>query len=205
MPATTQRTMNLRALLKPLTWLMLALPFVAIQAHAAQVLDVHVDRNGPHFVIDMHITIDASPRAVFQALQDYSAMERYNPDLRAVRVEPTAVPDRVRLFTTIHACVLIFCKMMHQEQIMTARGSAQGGVLNAVFVAHAGDFKEGNAQWTVAACPTARARSCMDAEIELTPAFWVPPVIGPWVIRGMMEQEAERTSVGLERMASGGG
>ena len=197
--------MILRAFRKRLIWLMLALPCVVLQAHAAQVLDVHVDRDGPHFVIDMHIAIDAPPQAVFRALQDYSAMARYNPDLRAVRVERTSVPDRVRLFTSIHACVLIFCKMMHQEQIMTATAGAQGGVLNAVFVANAGDFKEGHGRWTVAVCSTGRSRSCLDAEIELTPAFWVPPVIGAWVIRGMMEQEAERTSVGLERMAGGPG
>jgi hypothetical protein len=33
------------------------------------------------------------------------------------------------------------------------------------------------------------------------PVFWVPPVIGPWLIRKKMYEEAQRSSLGLERVA----
>lgn len=178
----------------PLWVLLCSLP-----AHAAQVSSVHVAREGSQFLIDMHIAIDAPPTAVFRALQDYATMARYNPDLRSVRVEPDASPGRVRLFTNVHVCVLVFCKMMHQEQIMTATPSADGGALHAELVA--GDFKGGSGLWVVRPCPKAPAASCLDVRIVLVPAFWVPPVIGPWVIRRKMAEEARRTSAGLERTA----
>lgn len=180
-----------------------ALWWFAMQAHAAQVLDVHVTRDGERFVIGMHIGIDASPPAVFRALQDYPAMMRFNPDLRAVRVQPTGTAGGVRLFTTIHTCVLVFCKTMHQEEIMTALATTGGGVLEAELLPYGGDFKGGHARWTVAACAGARSMTCLDARIELLPAFWVPPVIGPWALRREMAQEAQRTSVGLEVVARG--
>ena len=179
----------------------LALSWFAIQAHAAQVLDVQVTRAGERFVIGMHIGIDASPPAVFRALQDYSAMMRYNPDLQAVRVQPTGIADRVRLFTAVHTCVLVFCKTMHQEQIMTAVANPDGGVLEAELLPHGGDFKAGRARWTVGTCPGDRRMTCVDARIELVPAFWVPPVIGPWVLRRKMAEEARRTGAGLELVA----
>ncbi len=178
-----------------------ALSWIAIQAHAAQVLGVRVRRTDGGFLIDMRIVIDAPPPAVFRALQDYSAMRRYNPDLRAVRIQSTRVPGRVRLFTTVHTCVLIFCKTMHQEEIMTAAAGADGGVLDAELVPRGGAFKAGDGRWSVKACSTVRSTSCLDARIELVPAFWVPPVIGPWVIRRKMVAEARRTSAGLELMA----
>jgi hypothetical protein len=181
------------------------LPLLAAQAQAARVSSVQVTRSGTRFVIGMRIAIDAPPPAVFRALQDYAEMARYNPDLRSVRVERTAVRDRVRLFTTIHACVLIFCKTMHQEQIMTATASADGGTLNAVLVPQGGDFKEGRGLWVVGPCRRARTQTCIDVRIELVPAFWVPPVIGPWVLRRKMDEEARRTGAGLERTARGGG
>ena len=177
-------------------WLLLC---VVTGAHAAQVSSVHVTRQESRFLINMHIAIDEPPAAVFRALQDYAAMARYNPDLRAVRVEKTASPDRVRLFTTVHTCVLIFCKTLHQEQIMTATASTGGGTLHADLVS--GDFKGGHGDWVVGPCPANRAVSCMDIRIELVPAFWVPPLIGPWVIRSKMEEEARLTSAGLERTA----
>jgi Polyketide cyclase / dehydrase and lipid transport len=181
----------------------LALAWVATQAHAAQVLGVQVTRAEGGFLIGMQIAIDAPAPAVFRALQDYSAMMRYNPDLRAVRVQSTGVPGRVRLFTTVHTCVLIFCKTMHQEQIMTAVAGADGGVLEAQLLPHGGAFKAGDGRWTVTACRSAPSTTCLDARIELVPAFWVPPVIGPWVLRRKMAEEASRTSTGLERMALG--
>lgn len=181
----------------------IALSWVAVRAHAAQVLDVQVTRAGERFLIGMHIAIDASPPQVFRALQDYSAMVRYNPDLRAVRVQSTGTPGRVRLFTTVHTCVLVFCKTMHQEQIMTAIDGADGGMLEAELLPRGGDFKAGSGRWVVGPCPTARPRTCLDARIELVPAFWVPPVIGPWVIRRKMADEARRTSIGLELVARG--
>src|SRR5215469_8846281 len=112
-------------------WLAIALSWLAMPAYAAQVLNVQVTRDGGRFLIGMHITIDAPPPAVFRALQDYPAMMRYNPDLRSVRIQATGVSGRVRLFTAIHTCVLVFCKTMHQEQLMTAVAGADGGVLEA--------------------------------------------------------------------------
>ncbi|MDE2264016.1 MAG: SRPBCC family protein [Gammaproteobacteria bacterium] len=179
----------------------MALAWFALQVHAAQVFAVHVSHGGTRFVIGMHIGIDASPPAVFRALQDYSAMMRYNPDLRAVRVQRTAIPGRVLLFTTVHACVLIFCRTMHQEQIMTAVTGADGGVLEAELLPRGGDFRSGSARWTVKPCPLARSVTCLDVRIELVPAFWVPPVIGPWALRRQMAEEARRTSAGLEIVA----
>jgi hypothetical protein len=183
-------------------WPLWVLVLFAVSAHAAEVSDVQVTRNGARFLIDMHIAIDAPAPAVFRALQDYAAMARYNPDLQAVRVELTPA-HRVRLFTTIHTCVLIFCKTMHQEQIMTATASADGGILDAELLPYGGDFKGGRGLWVVKPCPTARGVTCLDVRIELVPAFWVPPVLGPWVIGRKMGEEARRTGYGLEQTARG--
>lgn len=177
------------------------LGFAAMQAHAAQVLGVNVTRAHGRFLIGMRIIIDAAPPAVFRALQDYPAMMRYNPDLRAVRVRPTGTPGRVRLFTTIHTCVLIFCKTMHQEQMMTATAGADGGVLEARLLPRGGAFRAGYGRWTVGPCPAAPSTTCLRARIELVPAFWVPPVLGSWVIRRKMAAEARRTSRGLQAVA----
>ena len=189
--------------LKVRGWTLCAFLALAAYGHAAEVSAVQVTHYGEDFLIDMHMAIDAPAPAVFRALQDYAAMARYNPDLRDVRVEPTSVPDRMRLSTTVRMCVLIFCKTMHQEQIMTATASVQGGTLDAELLPTGGDFKRGRGVWVVKPCPTARGLTCVDIRIELAPAFWVPPAIGPWVIRRKMAEEAHRTGDGLERTARG--
>ncbi len=157
-------------------------------------------RDGARFLIDMHIAIDGAAPEVFLALQDYAAMPRYNRDLRAVRVAATSEPNRVRLFTTAHTCVLLFCKTVHQEEIMTATAEASGGILDAELIPQHGAFA-GRGRWIIRPCGRQRSPACMEIRLELIPAFWVPPVIGPWLVRRKMYEEAQRSSVGLEQMA----
>lgn len=186
---------------KLILWSVCTLACVALRARAAQVSDVQVTRDDGRFSIGMRIVIDALPPAVFQALQDYPALVHYNPDLLAARAQPTGIPGQVLLFTTVHTCVLVFCKTMHQEQLMTATAGSDGGVLEARLLPHGGAFESGSGRWSVRACPTAPSTTCLRVRIELVPAFWVPPVLGPWVIRRKMVEEAQRTSAGLEVMA----
>jgi hypothetical protein len=193
-PSVANRSVQFRL------WPVLALLGLSTtRTYAAQVLDVQVTRDGGRFLIGMHIAIDGAAPEVFLALQDYAAMPRYNHDLRAVRIEATSEPNRVRLFTTAHTCVLLFCKTVQQEEVMTATADASGGVLEADLVREHGAF-EGHGRWTVRPCGVQQSPACMDIRIELAPAFWVPPIIGPWLIRRKMYEEARQSSVGLEQM-----
>ncbi len=63
------------------TALLLPLVCLASAAQAAQVLSVHVTHHHAQFVVQTHVRIDASPPAVFRALQDYRAVSRFNPNL----------------------------------------------------------------------------------------------------------------------------
>lgn len=179
----------------------LALLCLPVQVHAAQVLGVQVRREGGQFQIGMEVAIDAPPPAVFRALTDYPALPRYSHSIRTVRVKPTGDPNREQLYTTMHVCVLFFCRTMREEQIMTATATRTGGVLRATLVSQGSAFRSGHGSWTVKPCAAARNTACMDVRLELVPAFWVPPVIGPWLIRRRMYAEARRTSVALQRLA----
>ncbi len=182
-------------------WPALALMCLMPQAHAARVVSVRVRRSGAHFLLRMRITLDAAPAAVFQALEDYAALPRYEPDVRSLRTEPMRERDRVRLFMTLHACVLFFCKTMRQEQIMTATATGNGGVVRSELVPQGSDFRQGHGLWRVAPCASGDPASCLSVRIEVVPSFWVPPVIGPWLIREKLREQAHRASIGLEQLA----
>ena len=170
-------------------------------ARAAQVLSVQAMRRGAAISIDLRLALDAPAPAVFRALRRYDAIGRYEPDLRAMRIETTADPNRVRLFLTLHSCVLLFCKTLRQQQIMTASPRRDGGVLQAEFVPANGAFR-GTGRWVVAACSAGAGRTCMDVHIDLVPLFWLPPMIGRWLIRRKMYEQALHISNGLEQLAS---
>ncbi len=186
---------------KTSAWPVWALLCLAPQAHAARLLSVAVHRHGSLFLIGMRLRVAAPPAAVFRALQDYTALPRYTADVRSVRIVQLGPPGRVLLFTLVHACVLFFCKTMHLEQRMTAVPEAHGGVLRSVLLTPGSDFRKGRGRWTVRACPARGAQSCVEVRLRLVPAFWVPPLIGPWLIRRSLREQARRAAAGLQRLA----
>ncbi len=168
---------------------------------AAEVAAIKVTRNGDRFDTHALIVLDASPRAVFEALQDYAQLPSFNPDIRTARVLGKQANGDVQVDTEIHACVAFFCKTVHQEQIMHATPRADGGVVTSRILPRKGDFNRYSGRWNVTACGNGRASACMHLDLSFTPDFWVPPVIGPWLIRARMQHDAAASSVGLEKLA----
>ncbi len=186
---------------KTSTWPVWTLLCLTPQTHAARVLSVTVHRHGSLFLIGMRLRVAAPPPAVFRALQDYAALPHDTPAVRSVRSVQLGPPGHVLLFTIVHVCVLFFCKTMQLEQRMTATPDAHGGVLRSVLLTPGSDFSKGRGRWTVRACPVRKAQSCLEVRIGLVPAFWVPPLIGPWLIRRTMREQAQLAATGLQRLA----
>jgi hypothetical protein len=161
-----------------------------------------VTRHDARFAITMRIALREPPWAVFAALQDYTALPHYNPDIRRVRIEPAGRPGRLRVATTVRACVLFLCKTLRQTAVMTATAAVDGGVIRAVVVPGQGDFRSGQARWRVSHCPTGRDPACLHVRMTLRPAFWVPPLIGAWLLRRKLTEEARRSFGGIERLAA---
>lgn len=188
--------------LRALSWSVGLLACLAAMtvARAAHVLSVEASRHGTTVSVGLRVALNAPAPRIFHALLQYAAMGRYEPDLRALRIESTADPKRVRLFLTLHTCVLLFCKTIRQEQIMTTTTHPDGGVLQAQFVPASGAF-DGHGRWVIAPCSAHEGMTCMDVQIDLVPLFWVPPMIGPWLIRKKMYDQALHISTGLEQLA----
>lgn len=174
---------------------------LAPSAHAARVLSVHVRHHNGQFVVRMHVLIEAPGAAAFRALQEYRALSRYNPNLRIEHLKRLTHPDRVELYSKLHACVLFFCRTIHQVQIATARATAHGGVLTVKSIRPDADFKSAGGRWTVRPCAKRAAVTCLEIRVTFVPRFWIPPLIGPWIIRDRALAATRRASVGLQRLA----
>ena len=171
-------------------------------AAAAQRLSVRVTRHDAQFTIVMRVALPAPPWAVFAALEDYGALPRYNPDIRSVHIEPTDRPARLRVTTTFHACVLFLCRTLRQTALMRATAAVDGGVIRAAIVPGQGDFRSGQARWQVSPCRNGRDATCLQVHMILRPAFWVPPLLGTWILQRKLAEEARRTVSGIKQLAA---
>ncbi|MEJ2508749.1 MAG: SRPBCC family protein [Gammaproteobacteria bacterium] len=162
-------------------------------ACAGEVLSSHVDYTDDHYLIDIDMRIDANADKVFARLQDYNHLHRINSAIKSSRLLKTdGRIKRVRIVT--RGCVWFYCRRVEQVQNIE---EIRDRYLVATIDPKVSDFKYGRVIWHVWHDDTGtRIRFSAD----LVPDFWIPPLIGPWVMKKKLLEEGRQTITGLERL-----
>lgn len=168
-------------------------PAQAVEVHAVQVA-----HEGSRYRVTMQVTLDAPASASWRVFSDPMRLPQINPAVREVRVLERAGTAQPQVYTLVEVCVSLYCRRIEQVQQMQFVAQGPGGTVTADVLPALSDFRFGHARWSFADC---QQRTCLQFEAELEPAFWVPPLIGPWLIERKLRAEALETSQGLERLA----
>ncbi|RMG28599.1 MAG: hypothetical protein D6721_08105 [Gammaproteobacteria bacterium] len=168
---------------------------VAGLAQGAEILDLAVVRHEDSYAAEVDVRIHAPVARVRAVVMDYEHLPRLNPSIREVRVLERQGDRHARVRTRARICVLFLCKDLRQVQDIDRD---EEGNLMAVTDPRASDLRYGIARWRFWQEPHA-TRMRFYSEIE--PAFWVPPFIGPFLVRHALEREVRTTIDNLERLA----
>lgn len=174
------------------------LALTSATAWAGTVRSISVQHRKSSYSVDLKMTIDAPRQAVYRVLTDYSRLPRINPAIRYARVLPTPPGQPTQVKSRVHLCVAFFCRNMDEVQKMYTSPPDR---LRAVMIPAESDFKSGTAAWSLS--PEGR-HTLLHFHADVTPAFWVPPLIGPWMIRRVLRSQAIRTARGVEKAARAG-
>lgn len=158
-----------------------------------------MDSQQGRYSVDLTVTLDATPASAFAVLTDYPNLPRINPAVVSAETMPGAPAGSTRLATHVRVCVAWFCRDLRQVQDMRASHEHHGGGhVHAEVLPALSDLKFGRADWTVWPC---EQQTCLRFATIIEPDFWVPPVIGPWLIKRKLSEEALQTSHGIEAAA----
>ena len=164
---------------------------------AMSVERMKVAREQAFFVVDAAMTIDTGRAVAFRAATDYERLAEFNPAVRqSTRLGSRTSPEG-RLRSGVRLCVAFFCKTVRQVMHYAERAPA---ALDMQVVPGEGDFKSGEIAWRFDALDATHTRLLFKARIE--PDFWVPPVIGDFLIARKLRQQAEITGRSIERLAA---
>jgi hypothetical protein len=163
---------------------------------AAQIDAITVTHRDDGFKIVFDAVVDAPAQQVYGVLADYARLGKLSPVITAISVDaaPTGRGERVR--SVIKACVWFFCRQIVQVEDVT---EPDANTIVAHIVPGAGDFESGSCFWRVT---NEGPRTRLHYEATRVAAFWVPPLIGPWVIRRTVREQLETSIVVLERLAN---
>jgi hypothetical protein len=171
-----------------LAWLLLA-PGIAC---AGEIRESSVTLADGVYRITVDARIAAPPGAVYRAITDYDHLSRINGSIVESRIVRTFGPDRHRVRSVIRACILFFCRSVLQVQDIARHGQRR---VEADILPELSDFRYGRAVWQLEADGPG---TLMHFTAQLEPAFWVPPLIGPWLFEHKIVSELLESTAAIE-------
>ncbi len=167
---------------------------LANNASAAEVITSFVDEDDYHYIIRIDMRVNAEISDVYKHLMDLKNIHKLNDTIvsSVVRYSKDNIHE-VEVKTS--GCVLFFCSNQVQYQKVNELGN---GYIMIHLEPKKSDFVSGQILWQVIAEKN-KTRVIFSADFE--PDFWVPPLIGPWILTDIFLKESLQTITQLEKLA----
>ncbi len=142
--------------------------------------------------------IAAGQPAVWSIVTDYDHLDRLNEifaESDTLLREGPVIKRRI----LIKACILFFC--IEAKLVEDVEESGDKLILAVVDFTQS-DFHSGTSHWQVLPEGKNQTRILLQSKIE--PAFWIPPIIGPILIKHKLHSAARQTIKNLESIVADG-
>ncbi len=175
-----------------LTLSMLSIVGVAAEIEHAELI---VHTNGYHYLIQAKI--NAPIAAVRAVVTDFDRLARINDDIVSSHVLERYDAKTFKRRLLLKHCLLMFC--FDLDFVERVEFLPNGDITTHIVVGE-GNFRRGETVWRLLAIDTAQTQMTMEADQE--PDFWIPPIIGPLIMKLSFDDEVVETAVKIERLAN---
>jgi len=163
-------------------------------AHAAETLQARVTHERGTYRVGFEIAVAAPVARVRAVMTDYERLVRLSDTVKESRVLQRAA-GHTRVRQVARACVLFFCKTV--ARVLDVRELPDGNI-EARTVPALSDFGPGGESWQF--FPEAD-RTRIRYAATIVPTFFIPPLIGPPLLKRRIVSELETTGSRLEALA----
>lgn len=170
----------------------------SLTAAAGQVSRAEVSHEAGTYRLLLDVELDADLAPVYAIATDFDQLTRISPTIIESARLPAPGPGRERRKMVLRTCILFFC--FDADFVEDAEIVDQ--TIITTIVPEQSDFHSGRTVWAMSSRGPGRSRIVF--ETEIVPAFWIPPVIGPWIIKNKMLEEGRVTIERIEELASRG-
>jgi len=174
--------------------LLLALSSLA-PARASSLPNIEISENSGNYRVKMVMLIHAPARYVNSVLTDYKHIYRLNPAITESEILPSPHSGAVRVKTRMEGCIFFFCRNV--DRLEEVR-EVNTGHLHAVIIPEQSDFTSGSADWRIQ--PIGKDSEIV-YEAQVTPAFFIPPIIGSYFVKRTFAEAVITSFARLECIA----
>ncbi len=167
---------------------------VPVSVKALEIRVLEITRNGDLYRVNFEVVIPVPPAGVQALLRDYRQWPKLSATMTESRLLETLPDGRQRVRVVFRSCFFLFCKDINQTKELD---NHQEGDIRAVMVREQSDFTYGREHWQIRAV---EGMTRVHYKAEFAPAFALPPVIGPWILKARLRQELRLTAERLETL-----
>ena len=175
--------------------LLLCLVAVSVDAAEIRTLDFTRDNDNYHVVSDVYIA--AAPSAVYGVLIDYENLDRVSSAFLETRFIEPIKDGRGLVFLHMEACVLFFCRDVKLTEEIRVVPETR---VEVTIISDKSDLNYGWSSWEITSEDDG---SLVRYELKMQPSFWIPPVIGPMIMKAVARRKGLRAARRVEALAAG--
>jgi hypothetical protein len=174
--------------------LVTGLLFPALAAPAT-ILRTEATHEDGRYQVTFEVVLDAARDRVWRIMTDYDRLTRVSKVIVESHILKKENENRHRVGVTLHACVLIFCKTV--KKVVDVQVWPQNDII-VIGDPALSDFSYSVERWRVSA---EGAKTRLYYFAEMVPDFFIPPLIGPWLMKSFLQKEIMATAIQVEALA----
>lgn len=169
-------------------------------ALCAEINHVELEHAHNHYRLKITASVSANADSVRRIITDYENLTAINPYLKQSKIMDKSEDGRTTVDMLSQICIFIFCYDIRHVQIFHPNNT---DTIYARIIPRLSDFQSGWLRWQIKAKDSDENSPVTEIsfDTELTPDFFVAPVIGPYQIKRKMFEVASITINNLEAKA----
>ena len=169
---------------------------LASVATAAELRSLDVDRKRGHILVASETYMDAPPDAVFKILADYDGFTRISKIFTETRYLERDEIGNGLVYSRAEGCVLFFCTKLERVEQLTVIPRRE---IVAVALPEQSDVDYSIGRWVLE--PEGDGTRVLYG-LEFKPSFWVPPLLGPLILRSKLRSRGREAADRVEELAN---
>jgi hypothetical protein len=164
---------------------------------AVELRSIAVDFDGETYSVDSTVWFDAPQSSVYAVFNDWDLSEQFSSAVvEAYDIGPDA-DGRRGYYVRNRGCFLFYCKSVQRRGTVTAVPETE---ITASADPDESDFELCEERWDFS---REDGGTLVSYSLRMKPSFWVPPLIGPYVIKNKLRNDGEEALERIERLALG--
>lgn len=172
--------------------LLLALSPAAL---SADILSIEVDSNEGTYTLTSEVWFDATLPQVFEVYRYWEYWTRFSSAIVEARDLPADEQGRPLFYIRYRGCVLFFCQSFERQGYIEAEINKE---LRAVADPATSDFHHSVESWRFFARD---GGTVVTYDLSMAPKFWIPPGIGPYLIKRKLKKNGDEAVNRIEVVA----